>query len=542
MRGKILVKNQGGHKNKIKVRYLVVAIGVMLSSLMLRQTVQATGCPDVRIIFARGSGGEQNTSSDYLDFRSTIETKLQTTSLSYDFMDLEYPAVGVGFNNLDVASTTLGAYFSGGESYKFGESMWKGVENLEKIATDTSCPGTKYVLGGYSQGAMVLLNTISAFTPERLIYVATFGDPKIYLPEGAGVMPAACYGENLSDYRMYVPDCQAYKGILGAYVPYEPEALTGKMGTWCNKRDILCSSHTSVNDHVGYVTEGLYEDASRVIFDKICKEFGVENRVSSPHDTAIMIDSTGSMKSLIDQYKDEARRLAEKTFAIGGRVALYDYRDYQEGYEARQRCSFETCTMETFGEGLRAIEVSGGGDAPESLLGSSLHVMEELNWKQGSTKSIVVLTDAGYHDPDYDIGGTTKLDVVRLSKQIDPVNFYVITTPKNVGSYSELTAETGGKAVTTADDLSELTDYIIERYDSLPRVEEAEVMAELPTLEVVAAQISDGEARVSFNTTGSRTMVVLNEAILGVTDETEIVITGLDASVDNKIMLVPLSD
>ena len=119
MRGKNLTQNQGGRKNKIKVRYLVVAIGLMLCGMVTQPTVQAADCPDVRIIFARGSGGEQDVSGDYLEFKSTIEEKLKTTSLDYDFVDLEYPAVAVGFANLEAASTTLGAFFSGGESYEF---------------------------------------------------------------------------------------------------------------------------------------------------------------------------------------------------------------------------------------------------------------------------------------------------------------------------------------------------------------------------------------------------------------------------------------
>ena len=88
------------------------------------------------------------------------------------------------------------------------------------MVNSASCPGTKYVVGGYSQGAMVVSKALGSLNADRIIYAATFGDPKIYLPEGKGILPAACRGENLSDYRMYVPDCQAYKGLLGAYVPY----------------------------------------------------------------------------------------------------------------------------------------------------------------------------------------------------------------------------------------------------------------------------------------------------------------------------------
>ena len=539
MRDKIQIHNLGGNKTKIKVRYLVVALGVLLSGLVMRRTVQAAECPDIQIIFARGSGAEQNISGDYLEFKATIEEKIHDTGLSYSFMDLEYPAVGVGFGNIDTAMTTLGAFFGGGESYKFGKSMWKGVEKLQAILTDTSCPQTKYVLGGYSQGAMVLLNSLSYLTPERLIYMATFGDPKIYLPEGEGIIPAACHGENLSDYRMYVPDCQAYKGILGAYIPYEPEAYIGKIGTWCNKGDILCSSHYNIGDHTRYVSEGLYEDASRVIYDKICKAFGIKNTISSPHDTAILIDSTGSMESLIEQYKAEALRLAKETLESGGRVALYDYRDLNDPYSPVQHCDFNSCTVELVQSELDGIQVDGGGDDAESLLSASFHVMRNLEWKKGSTKSLVVLTDADFLSPDRD--GMSFDEVVALSKRIDPVNFYIVTTAEHGDDYMGLAAATDGRVVTNFDELSLLTDYILERYDSLPRVEE-EPSIELPSLVVDEVIASTNEATIKFHSNGSRTIVALNDGILGVTSETEFTISGLRDGVENRLTLIPLGD
>ena len=149
--------------------------------------------------------------------------------LNYEFIDLDYPAVAIG---LDRLGTTLGALIGRGEAYEFGKSVNTGVKNLKALVNGSACPGTKYVLGGYSQGAMVVSKALSGLNASRLIYAATFGDPKIYLPEGQGALPAACRGENLSDYRMYVPDCYAYKGMLGAYIPYEPEALAGKVGVW----------------------------------------------------------------------------------------------------------------------------------------------------------------------------------------------------------------------------------------------------------------------------------------------------------------------
>lgn len=532
---KIRVIGAGGRKKNIKIRYLAAAIALGLACVP-RLAVQAEGCPDLRVVFARGSGGERWSDQNYLEFKSTIESKLAGTGLNYEFIDLDYPAVGVGVDNLNV---TLGALFGAGDAYEFGDSVNVGVKNLVKMVNSASCPGTKYVIGGYSQGAMVASKALGSLNTDRILYAATFGDPKIYLPEGKGLMPAACRGENLSDYRMYVPDCQAYKGLLGSYIPYEPEALAGKVGTWCNKRDIFCSSRLSISDHVGYVADNLYEDASRVIFDKVATYFGVENKISSPHDTAFLIDSTGSMVSMIEKYKAEALRLATETLNSGGRVALYDYRDLVDPYNPVEHCNFETCTLEIFGNELATIRAEGGGDTPESLLSASFHTMQSLNWKYGATKSLVVLTDANFLSPDRD--GMTLDEVVRLSKTIDPVNFYIIVDPAYGVYYDNLAEQTDGKVVTNFDELSLLTDYIMERYDSLPRVEESEPL-ERPSLEIKEIEPVDGGVKVKFETNGVRTLVVLNDAILGVTDADEIVISGLDIAAENVLNLVPLGE
>ena len=532
---KICLKNVSGRGGKIRIRYLIAALA-LVGSVLPRLSVQAEGCPDVRVVFARGSGGERWADQNYLEYKSTIESKIATTSLKYEFIDLDYPAVGVGIDNLAV---TAGALFGAGDAYEFGDSVNTGVKNLVKMINSASCPGTKYVIGGYSQGAMVVSKALGSLNADRVIYAATFGDPKIYLPEGQGIMPVACRGENLSDYRMYVPDCQAYKGLLGSYVPYEPEALSGKVGTWCNKRDIFCSSRLSISDHLGYVADNLYEDASRVIFDKIAKTFSIENHISSLHDTAFLIDSTGSMNKMIESYKAEALRLATETLNSGGRVALYDYRDLNDPYSPVEHCNFETCTLEVFENELATIHADGGGDTPESLLSASFHTMQSLSWKYGATKSLVVLTDANFLSPDRD--GMTLDEVVRLSKTIDPVNFYIITSSEYGDYYNDLATQTDGLVVTNFDELSLLTDYIIERYDTLSRVEEGEPVTQ-PSLEVKEVTAVEGGAKIKFETDGMRTLVILNDMILGVTEENEITISGLDSTMENNLRLVPLGD
>ena len=125
--------------------------------------------------------------------------------------------------------------------------------------------------------------------------------------------------------------------------------------------------------------------------------------------------------------------------------------------------------------------VTDGGDKNESLLSSAFHVMKTLKWKYGSTKSLVVLTDAGFHSPDHD--GTTLSDVVKLSKSIDPVNIYVITNEENGSDYLELASLTDGYVETDFDKLDLLTDHIISRTDALPKVEEGDPVS-LPAVSI----------------------------------------------------------
>jgi hypothetical protein len=167
--------------------------------------------------------------------------------------------------------------------------------------------------------------------------------------------------------------------------------------------------------------------------------------------------------------------------------------------------------------------------------------MNSLEWKYGATKSLVVLTDAGFLSPDRD--GVSIEQVIKLSKEIDPVNFYIITEPENADDYTLLAEGTGGQVVTNLDELSLLTDYIMERFDNLPRVEELDDDLDLPTLTVTnTKENTDGSITIEYQTTGNQTLVILNDRVLGTTNETRITIDGLDKTKQNTVSLIPLTD
>lgn len=452
-----------------RVRCSYLALGLLLilncGIVVTSPIAQASSCNDVNFIFARGSGEEPD-DVNYQEWVQAISKTLKNTNLKITFHELGadpyneggYQAATVA--GLEGSLNIIGVALSAGEAFKFGNSVKKGIKELKeytKLISDY-CPQTKFVLGGYSQGAMVMTKALyeldtdnwRELDPDKIIYYAAFGDPKTFLPEGNPeesswhIVPAACRGEKLSSYRAYVPDCWAYEGILNGQDPYHIEALEGKVGLWCNKNDIMCSSGISLTDHTHYIEGGLYDDAAQTIYQKLVKAFPNRNfefsKVIGWHDLVLLIDATESMETTINKYAEEAKKISKLVYANHGRVALYYYWDHSDPHE---RCAFETCTADFLEKDIGNIVPMGGGDSDESLLYSAYYAMSHLNWRNGATKTIVALTDAGFHKNDYK--NITIKEVVEKSLSIDPVNFYVIAPKRFESEYQELTSRTGGK-------------------------------------------------------------------------------------------------
>lgn len=474
-------KRWGFWQRMWNLRYLGMILLVILASIYNNtgeaRAIITKACNQVEFVFARGSG-EPLGGDSARAWEANIRSNLASNSkLKYGFYELgsksqngfQYPAVAVSGSSEGIKNL-LQAAVSGGEAYEFGNSVVEGAAELRSYIRQKSqsCPGTKFVLGGYSQGAMVLSRTLPELDPKNIIYAATFGDPKLYLPEGEGSFPMACLGRGYSEYRVDVEDCRAYEGILGSYRPYQPAGFSGKLGTWCNKNDVMCSSHWSLNDHTAYVSDNKYVDAARVIVEKVqaalpditIQDISLNRTPSAKHNVAFIIDSTESMSDLIDQYKEEAKNMARQVLNEGGKIALFEYRDLIDPFWPVRHCDF-SCDYKTFVQKIDEIRVDRGGDIEESALSAMMYAMNNLDWQHGANKSIVLLTDAGYHDPDRD--KTTLEDVVERSLEIDPVNTYVITKQSVLNSYQELAAKTDGLVFDIEQDLELSTNTIMKR-------------------------------------------------------------------------------
>lgn len=222
---------------------LLSGVFIVGASSLKNASSKNLDCDDYKFVFVRGSG-QSLEDSDYRSFKEKTEAKIKDLNIKYSFEDLDYPAVSVSNFN-----TLLGTYISAGDSYEFGKSVEKGIKNLKNLLSSErkACKDKKFILAGYSQGAMVITKTLPTINSSQIFYAATFGDPKLYLPEGKN----ACKNKNLSEYRVHVPDCDVEEGILDGQKPYQPFGFSKKVGAWCNQNDIMCGSDLNIINPIG---------------------------------------------------------------------------------------------------------------------------------------------------------------------------------------------------------------------------------------------------------------------------------------------------
>ncbi len=131
-----------------------VATSALLSPPISIPSASAEPCPDVQVVFARGTfepAGVGGTGQAFVDaLRAKVGGK------SVDVYPVDYPA------SLDFSTAAVG--------------FTDATNKIRDVAA--TCPKTKMVLGGYSQGAAVM-----AYTTEDAIPVG------YTLPPGIGPMP-----------------------------------------------------------------------------------------------------------------------------------------------------------------------------------------------------------------------------------------------------------------------------------------------------------------------------------------------------------------
>jgi cutinase len=189
-------------------------------------SAQADPCPDVQVVFARGTGEPDGTGR-----------------VGEAFVDALRPLVGG-------KSVTVYAV-----NYPATRDFMRAAEGANDASafvqnTVTTCPDTKIVLGGYSQGAAVIdvitvagqpalgfTNPLPANVADHVAAVAVFGNPSIRLLGGPLTALSPQYG---------------YKTI-----------------DLCNGADPVCSNGDDRPAHSLYVETGLTTQAAQFVADRL---------------------------------------------------------------------------------------------------------------------------------------------------------------------------------------------------------------------------------------------------------------------------------
>lgn len=283
---------------------------------------ELTGCVDIEFIFARGSGAEYMNSDMWFKYESEMSKLARRYNYSFRVTDVDYPAVSI----IDPITNAVGAYVSAGKYYEFGRSVRAGVDSLRDYYDEVArqCPDSLWVLAGYSQGSMVVAQAVTSFRYDKVVYVALFTDPQLYLPEGAGLFPDACSGNNLSEYRVYVPVCRTYKGRLGARNPYQYGELAGKYGLWCGRDDYICGS-----TNVPWLISGHTKYVERIPqLTSILKRRLARNVVPATVTRSMENGDVAAILSLDEYYAhpgEEIRFDASHSFSLDADVVNYEW-------------------------------------------------------------------------------------------------------------------------------------------------------------------------------------------------------------------------
>jgi cutinase len=192
----------------------VVLTWALLSSPIGSRSASADPCPDVEVVFARGTNeppGVGNVGQAFID-----SLRSQVGGRSVGVYPVNYPATD------DFVSSALA-----------GADNARG--HVEKMVA--TCPNTRMALGGYSQGAGVIDLTTNQLPPQaanHVAAVAVFGNPESTLARTLG------------------------GGRLPTISPvYRPKTID-----LCTPDDPICSEGRSPAAHVSYVQSRMTNQAA----------------------------------------------------------------------------------------------------------------------------------------------------------------------------------------------------------------------------------------------------------------------------------------
>ena len=198
------------------------ALTVGFSLTVPAPSASADGCPDVEVIFARGTGEPPGIGTVGQAFVYSLSSRLGGKSVGV--YAVNYPAT------LNVLHAAAGAN--------------DAIAHMNYMAAN--CPNSRMVLGGFSQGAYVMDLVTGAPMPSLGFTGPPAGDI------ANNVAAVAVFGN--PSYR-----------ILGGPLSTLSPAYGGKAIDLCNGNDPICSKGSDRSAHSLYVQSGMTSQAANYV-------------------------------------------------------------------------------------------------------------------------------------------------------------------------------------------------------------------------------------------------------------------------------------
>jgi hypothetical protein len=215
------------------------------------------------------------------------------------------------------------------------ESMYDGSDALVQYLKSkmVNCPDQKIVLGGYSQGAQVVGETLPRLTSlerSKIAFTALYGDPKFNTKDGTSLYKKGPWVRGSA--------FSLSSGILGARVNYLPDDMRGKSASWCDFGDTICTGR-NINDPISRIIgekflnpvhSNAYQDrwipqsmneifgglATTDVFNKNPPQANLvtyyrKNGTRPLTDIVLIIDSAGSNEKGVEKLREDSAKIAK---------------------------------------------------------------------------------------------------------------------------------------------------------------------------------------------------------------------------------------
>jgi cutinase len=224
-----------------RIARLLGTVAVAVGAVMLGAAVpsaSAQPCPDVEVVFARGTGEPPGVGGVGQAFVDSV--RAQSGGRSVDVYAVNYPASSDFADRMAFAGTVVDGIRDAGA-------------HIQSMAAN--CPATRMVLGGYSQGAVVAGFVTSAVVPEAVPAEYASTVPKPMPPEVADHVAAVALIGTPSD--AFLREYGAPPIVIGP-------RYAAKTTQLCAPGDTICDGAAGGGPtiaHALYAVNGMVDEA-----------------------------------------------------------------------------------------------------------------------------------------------------------------------------------------------------------------------------------------------------------------------------------------